>query len=119
MIKSVTMFDRVSQCSPEELSQTDFLIDECGILLGGPSVGKSHHLRKVENVSIISSLSEIESEIPEGVVVIDDFYYCYQEYLECDHEERQRNFEEILSMDSGLYLSTRPFDLEWLLTNTR
>jgi hypothetical protein len=101
---------------PEDLSQElSPLGQNSKIIIGGPSVGKSHYLRNIDGIFVISKFDDIGDRIPDIPIVIDDFYLCFRDYLDSENKERREMFERLIKREQDVYLSTRPYDLDWLL----
>jgi hypothetical protein len=107
---------RISTIRPEDLSQELLPSGQKSkIIIGGPSVGKSHYLRNIEDIFMISEFDDIGNGIPDIPVVIDDFYLCFRDYINSDNKEKRKEFEKLMQKKKDVYLSTRPYDLDWLL----
>ncbi|SDK17177.1 hypothetical protein SAMN05216226_1311 [Halovenus aranensis] len=88
------------------------------LAIGGPKVGKTHHWSKLDDTKVISRLDEVLDDISESKIVVDDFYNVYREYQSSSNAEACAQFRQIINKEEGVCFSTRPYDIEYLLTNT-
>ncbi|MCO8268829.1 RNA helicase domain-containing protein, partial [Haloferax sp. AB510] len=98
--------------SPHQLEEA--LDDGSVLLYGAPDVGKSHVIYQEwkRSKEIISSIKDIGTNQPD-VVVFDDIYKTYQEYLQSNDPDVQSRFERLVNRDKGICYLSRPRAFDW------
>ncbi|QCW05069.1 hypothetical protein [Natrinema pallidum] len=97
----------VQEVTPGELCDA---VDPCEVtlVLGAPSVGKSHHLRQIG--PSVERLEETTAINADELVVVDDFVSAVLHSGDGDRE----NLNALFARPKGAVLVTRPRSLDWL-----
>ncbi|WP_363466743.1 hypothetical protein [Halogeometricum borinquense] len=107
------MEDTIREVTPDELCDA-VSPGEVTLVLGAPSVGKSHHLRQVgPSVERLAAASAVEDD---ELVVIDDFVAATFDLSDedCLTDGEPPSMNALFARPGGAVLVTRPRSLDWL-----
>ncbi|ELZ95855.1 hypothetical protein C440_06182 [Haloferax mucosum ATCC BAA-1512] len=107
------MKEVIQEVTPSELCDV-VEPGEVTLVLGAPSVGKSHHVRRVgPSVERLAAASAVEDD---ELVIIDDFVAatCGRSDEAYSADGEQSNVNALFARPGGAVLVTRPRSLDWL-----
>ncbi|AFK21191.1 hypothetical protein E6P09_15215 (plasmid) [Haloferax mediterranei ATCC 33500] len=107
------MEDTIREVTPSELCD---VVDpgEVTLVLGAPSVGKSHHLRRVgPSVERLAATRDVDDD---ELVIVDDFVTAAFDLSDedCSTDGEPSGMNALFARPGGAVLVTRPRSLDWL-----